>query len=216
MPMSVVDSIPDLAKVLALVVLAALPAVSAGQLAGPGLPISLDADSSEFDRKNNVMVFSKVSIRQGELTIRANQARSSELDFGNAEWVFSGDVVITGARERLEAQTATLRFINHDLRNARIVGQPAAFEQRRTDLPEPVRGSARVMEYDLASQLIRMSGSAWLKEGKNEILGETIAYNIAEQRVLATSDEAGGQRVQITITPDEDQEIKLPGEKPDK
>ncbi|NNF50941.1 MAG: lipopolysaccharide transport periplasmic protein LptA [Gammaproteobacteria bacterium] len=202
------SSVPD--KLRLLLLAAALPALSWAQLAGPGLPISLDADSSEFDRKNNVMIFNQISIRQGDLTISANQARSSNLDFGNAEWVFSGNVLIEGLDTRLRASTATLRFVNHDLRSARIAGKPAAFEQERAEFDEPVRGSASVMEYDLAAKLIKMSGSAWLQEGNNEILGEVIAYNIAEQRVIATSDEAGSQRVQITITPDENTRIEIP------
>lgn len=206
--------LPEARRLVLLITM--LPALAWAQLAGPGLPISLDADSSEFDRKNNVMIFNQISIRQGDLTISANQARSSDLDFGNAEWVFSGNVVIKGLDTRLNAQTATLRFVNHDLRSARIAGQPADFEQNRKDLDEPVRGRANIMEYDLAGQLIKMSGSAWLQEGNNEILGETIAYNIAEQRVMATSDKSGNQRVQITITPDEDTEIKLPRPSNDK
>lgn len=214
--MSVAHSNPDPRRLVLLAVLTFLPAVATAQLTGSGLPISLDADSSEFDRKNNVMIFSGVSIRQGDLTIRADRARSTELDFNNAEWVFTGRVTITGKDARLDASAATLRFVNHDLKNARVEGRPAAFEQARQDLPEPVRGRAEVMEYDLAGQLIKMSGSAWLKEGKNEILGEMIAYNISEQRVLATSDESGSQRVQITITPDKDQEIKLPEKPPQK
>ncbi len=193
-----------------------LPATGFGQLAGTGLPISLDADSSEFDRKNNVMVFSGVSISQGSLTIRADQARSTELDFRNAEWVFTGHVIISDADARLESNTATLRFVDHDLRNARIDGRPASFEQSRADLPEPVRGRANVMEYDLEGQMIKMSGNAWLKEGKSEILGEMIAYNIDEQRVLATSNDSGSQRVKITITPDEDQRLTLPEKLPEK
>ena len=205
---------PD--KLRLLLLAAILPALGWAQLAGPGLPISLDADSSEFDRKNNVMVFNQISIRQGDLTISANQARSSDLDFGNAEWVFSGNVVIQGMDTRLRASTATLRFVNHDLRSARIAGKPAAFEQERPEFDEPVRGRANIMEYDLAGQLIKLSGSAWLQEGNNEILGEVIAYNIAEQRVIATSDEAGSQRVQITITPDENAEIEIPQPPTDK
>lgn len=212
-----VASIPEFLRNASLTLVAvSLPAFAFAQLAGPGLPISLDADSSEFDRRNNVMVFRMITIRQGDLTISANQARSSELDFGNAEWTFTGNVLITSLDARLQAQTATLRFLDHDLRSARIVGKPAQFEQQRSDLENPVEGRAAVMEYDLGSQLIKLSGSAWLKEGNNEILGETIAYNISEQRVLATSDEAGSQRVQITITPDEDQELKLPEAPPDK
>lgn len=208
------SSVPEIVKSFMLALL--LPAVVWAQLPGAGQPISLDADSSEFDRKNNVMIFNRISIRQGDLTISANQARSSDLDFGNAEWVFSGDVVITGPDTQLNAKTATLRFVNHDLKSARIAGQPANFEQKRAGSAEPVQGRASLMEYDLASELIKMSGSAWLREGKNEILGEVIAYNIAEQRVLASSDEAGSQRVQITITPDEDTSLKLPQPPADK
>lgn len=207
--MSVAFSNLNLQKLAILALLVFLPVTANPQLPGSGLPISLDADSSEFDRRNNVMLFHGVSIRQGELSIRADHARSSQLDFGNAEWIFTGRVVITGSNARLQADSATLRFVNHDLKNARIEGRPAAFEQQRAEQQEPVNGRADIMEYDLPGQLVRMSGNAWLKEGNNEILGETIAYNIAEQRVLATSDEDSGQRVQITITPEEDQQRKL-------
>lgn len=208
--MSVAHLPLDMQRLTLYLLLACSPVAGHAQLVGDGLPISLDADSSEFDRKNNVMVFRGVSIRQGALTIRARLARSTELDFKNAEWVFSGQVVITGTDARLEADSATLRFVNHDLKNARIVGQPAAFEQKRNGETEPVRGRSSVMEYDLVGQLIKMSGSAWLQEGKNEILGEMIAYNISEQRVIATSDESGSRRVQITITPDKKPALELP------
>ena len=165
------------------------------------LPISLNADYSDFDRKANRLVFEGVEIRQGELGIAADRADSSALDFNDSTWVFRGRVRISSATASIEADDAELSFVDHRLDNALITGNPAVFEHTRTQDGETLRGRARRLEYDLDKGILRLSENAWLSEGANEISGATLVYHIADQRIVADSDDAGRERVEITISP---------------
>ena len=48
------------------------------------LTVQLDADSTKADGPNGVIEFSGITIRQGDLSVRADAARSSGLDFENS------------------------------------------------------------------------------------------------------------------------------------
>jgi lipopolysaccharide transport protein LptA len=182
---------------------AALPAPDAhAQLPAAG-PIELEADSSEIDRKNNRLVFHKVHIKQGELSVRADEAQGTSLEFAEAEWVFSGNVQIESAGTDLQAERATLRFVNHRVHGATLEGTPVSFEQARPDAAAPTRGHATRIEYDFEAQVLKLDGDAWLSEGQNEITGDSITYEIGAQRVVAGADQHG-ERVRITIVPPAD------------
>jgi len=178
----------------------------------PG-PIELEADSSEIDRKNNHLVFHNVEIRQGDMAIRADEAQGTNLEFADAEWVFTGDVRIESAGAKIGAQRATLNFASHRVRRAVLEGAPVAFEQARPGAPAPTQGHATRVEYDFDKQVLRLSGDAWLSEGQNEITGDSITYEIGAQRVIAGADEHG-ERVRITIVPPPETPPPAPGPKP--
>jgi hypothetical protein len=38
-------------------------------------------------------------------------------------------------------------------------------------------------------------------DGKNEILGSTLLYELESEKLVASSDDSGDSRVQITVTP---------------
>ena len=54
-----------------------------------------DAAYSEMDLKSNNVIFHKARISQGSMSIAADQAQGSGLDFDNSHWVFRGNVKIT-------------------------------------------------------------------------------------------------------------------------
>ena len=182
----------------ALAVALAAP-VARAQPPPPG-PIELEADSSEIDRRNNHLVFHEVLIRQGDMSISADEAQGTNLEFADAEWVFTGDVRIERAGAKLDAQRATLNFASHRVRRATLEGAPVTFEQTRPGATEPAKGHASRVEYDFDTQILRLSGDAWLAEGQNEITGDNITYEIGAQRVIAGADD-DGDRVRITIVP---------------
>src|SRR5512135_48452 len=74
----------------------AQPGPAAGLPAGNSKqPINLEAASSDFDYKNNSLLFRRVRITQGGLEVTAQEARATGLEFENSEWSLQGDVKIT-------------------------------------------------------------------------------------------------------------------------
>lgn len=180
-----------------LMALMTLPAMAQINL-DPTVPISLDADSSDFDRRRNVVVFTGLRISQGPLQISADRAQASQIDFENSQWNFAGNVRIELENSELRASEATLTFLGFRLTRAVATGSPAEFEDSGTASGRVVRGRAGQLEYDLTNGIIRLSQGAWLAEGGNEITGATLLYNIPDERILA---EGEGDRVRITIVP---------------
>lgn len=175
--------------------------VAAAQLPARDAPISLDAASSDFDYRNNVLVFRKVRITQGDISVAADEATATGLNFENSQWNFRGQVHIEMSNGTLDSDTATVRFANNQIANARIVGRPASFEQRQLANGQLAEGRAGSIEYDIAKGTVRLSDQAWLSDGKSEIRGQTLVYNILEERVLANPGEQDDGGVSITINP---------------
>lgn len=185
-----------------------LPALAAALVLAPApspaaerrdLPITVEADSSDFDYRNSVLVFRNVRITQGDARVEAALATATGLEFENSRWQFEGRVRITVADGRLESDSATVRFVNNEIDGAEVAGSPARFRQERQG--QVAEGRAARIDYDLGSQQVRLSGGAWLSDGRNEISGTRLVYGLREQRVLAEASEQGGEPVRITIQP---------------
>jgi lipopolysaccharide export system protein LptA len=170
-------------------------------------PIQLEARSTDFDYKANTLVFHGVRIAQGGLAIEAADATATGLDFKESRWLFKGDVRITMPDGSLAADEARITFAANLISTAQITGSPARFEQKRDK--GIARGHARRIDYQPVAGTVRLSEDAWLSDGDNEISGQTLIYNMRDQRVLANPDEQGSQPVRITINP------KKPDPKPD-
>ncbi len=162
-------------------------------------PIQLEASSSDFDYKNCRLLFHDVRIAQGELAIEADQATASGLDFKDSQWLFSGHVRITVPDGSLQSDEARISFTANLINNADITGSPARFEQKRDKAIS--RGRAARIQYQPAAGTLRLMDDAWLSDGSNEISGNTLVYNVREQRVLANPGEQGSGRITITINP---------------
>ncbi len=165
------------------------------------LPIDLDAESSEFDRKKNKLYFHGVTIKQGLLSIKADQATATRLDFENMRWEFSGNVVMKNAGTTARCDSADILFRDHQVRSAVMEGQPVMFEQFRIDEDRQTEGRADLMEYDVDAAIIRMSGDAWLSDGANEVSGNRISYDLEREFIIANADD--GEPVRMKIIPPE-------------
>lgn len=169
------------------------------------LPINLDATSSEFDRRNNRLVFRGMHITQGALSIRADVAEATRLDFENSRWHFTGNVVIENAGTTVWCDDAELAFLGHQLRTAVMSGAPARFEQPRTG-GKRIEGRAGAIDYDVMAKTVRMTNKAWLSDGANEYSGERIAYDLGREFVTADAD--GGGKVVLKINPPAKDNVK--------
>jgi lipopolysaccharide export system protein LptA len=161
------------------------------------LPINLDADSSEFDRKNNVLFFHGLRITQGVFSIEADEATAAKLDFENSRWTFIGNVVIESEDAKAYSDRAEVLFQEHHITNAIMQGIPVRFAQASSETGKTTEGHANKMEYDLASGVIRLSEDAWLSDGANEVSGSRISYDLIREYIIADSDENGQVRMKI-------------------
>lgn len=186
----------------------ALALLTGGPAAAQQQEITLDAASSDFDRRNERLVFQEVRIQQGDISISADHAESRDLDFSRGSWTFTGDVKISGGPSGdIESDRATVSFANHRLSHATAVGAPARFAR---DMPGPdgrrVTGTSRTIDYDLARGELVLAGDARLQDGLREVSGGRLVYRIAEDRLIASADGDGSERVRIVITPPEEEE----------
>ena len=173
------------------------------QINDPRLPISLRADSTDYDGKRQMLVFEGLRLSQGTLGIQADHGRASKLDFEDSVWRFEGNVVIDVEGGQILCDTADLRFENHELAFATITGSPATYELRRPGSDETTYAEAGRLDYDLGAGTVRFSEQAMITEGGNRIASNLLIYNIAEQRINAQSAPDGQDKVKITYTPKE-------------
>jgi lipopolysaccharide transport protein LptA len=179
--------------------LSTAPAIAAAQVEQQ--TITLDAQSSELDAKNNNLLFRKVRIAQGTMAVAADQAQATGLDFDNSHWVFRGNVKITMDQGQLASDEAEITFAKKLLSKALVNGKPAVFEQHIAKTGKLAKGHADTIDYDVAKGIVHLSKNAWLSDGDREILGESLKYNVLAQTIVAEASEQGSQRVHIIITP---------------
>jgi len=167
------------------------------------LPISLDADSTDYDGKSSMLMFRGLRLSQGSLGIQADEGRASKLDFDDSVWHFAGNVIIDVENGHIESEIADLTFAGNELKLATITGAPATFEMQRPDTDEITYAEAGRLEYDLVAGVVTFSEQATITEGGNQISSNYLVYNIKEQRINAQSGGDGDPKVRITYTPAE-------------
>lgn len=175
-------------------------------------PINLEAASSDFDYRNNTLLFRRIRISQGGMQVEAQQASATGLNFENSQWKLEGDVRITVPDGKLASDEATVTFSNNEIVRAVVRGSPASFEQRIKESRQLAQGRSQTIEYDVRKATVRLTGDAWLSDGQNEIRGRTLVYDIGRQRVAANPDETDPGGVRITIRPRE--QAPAPAEPP--
>lgn len=169
------------------------------------MPVTIDAESTNYDGRTSMLEFTGLRLTQGDISIEAKTARASRMDFDDSVWDFRGDVVFDLAEGRITCESASLEFRDFTLMRARIEGAPATFRFSRAGSDETTYGEAKRLDYDVPGGLVEFSGDAMINEGGNRISSESLVYNIAEQRINAVSGGDGEGRVKVTYTPPENQ-----------
>ena len=199
------DNSTDRLRVLAAAIL--LIALNAAVAQDDPQPISLDAESSLFDRQTDRVEFRRLTISQGDMSISADEAIATGLDFEEGEWRFSGNVTFTVESARIDADSALMTFVDNELQIAELVGNPATLEDLGDPDADPVRGGASRLVYDNAAQVMRMLDGAWFASGQNEFRGCDLIYDLEKEQLTSGSSDCG-EPVVITIVPrnEEDEE----------
>jgi len=159
-------------------------------------PIDFKSEGGyEVDFRTGKTIMHNVSVSQGDVSITADRAEATGLDFKDSRWVFSGDVHIKAEqRGSMHSDRAEVEFHDNRIARATIKGAPAEFEQKRTASNQMARGRAGEIMYEVGAGTVRFAKDAWLTNGENEISGPILIYDIRQEKVQ-------GERVRITIVP---------------
>lgn len=187
----------------ALLVLALLPLVTAAQSTDLDmrLPWDIDAESTSFDGKTSMIVFTGLRLSQGRISIEADEGRAKNAEGDDGFWQFTGNVKIDIENGRIECESAQLKFLQFELREALVTGSPATFELKRPGSAEVTYAEAGKLAYDVNAGVIEFSERAMINEGGNQISSNYLVYDIAEQRINADSSGSEDDRVRIIYTP---------------
>jgi lipopolysaccharide export system protein LptA len=188
-------------------------------LLSPTEPIHLHASHNEIDSQNNRMLYRDITITQGGLSISADEANATGLDFKAGEWIFKGSVHIVMPTGKLDADTATISFADSQISRAKATGSPATFESQRPGSDEIAHGRAATIDYDVSGGTVRLLNNAWLSNGGNEISGNTLVYEVNSQKVIGNPGKRDKGGIDIIIRPNANgtgskTEIQRPGATP--
>jgi lipopolysaccharide transport protein LptA len=165
--------------------------------------LPIDIASSKVDYKGDSVIFQDVVITQGDTKVQADRAHATGLDnFDNSHWTFEGNVRINGEQHgSLKSDVAIVEFKNKNIWRATATGNPAEFEQKRTDTDEIAKGHAHEIVYNVSDGTVRLSNDAWVWDGHNSLSAPELVYNIREQHVQAAAEPGSGNQVHLTIDP---------------
>ena len=193
--------LPRAGRIAAGMLLLVVAAAGTAAVRNSELPINVEAASTDFDYKNNSLVFKRVRITQGDMQVDAAEARATGLNFDNSEWQLTGNVRISVPEGNLASSAATVTFRDNQILRAVIVGKPASFQQKLRQSQQLARGRASKITYDVKASTVQLNGDAWLTDGQNQIEGATLIYDIGQQRVAANPNATTPGGVKITINP---------------
>ena len=161
------------------------------------LPLDMSSKELTFDAKTNLFHAIEPRIKQGGMSIEADEASATNADFKeHSEWRFTGHVRINVDSALLQADHAVFTFEAKQLTHAELQGNPASVTDHNTAHQEPIRGGADKLDYDYEAHTLRLSGQAWINKGRTEIQGCDLIYDFNDERVTSGSSDCG---VRISI-----------------
>jgi lipopolysaccharide export system protein LptA len=138
------------------------------------------------------------SDRQEPLEVNAN---STDGTLGDGVTTLRGNVDIRQGTLHITADEAEVSKINGRVNSVTFRGQPAFLEQEIEE-QGMVRARSNVIDYQVASGLVTLTGNAEVKHPQYEISGELLTYDLNVQHFQGSSDGNGNGRIHIRLDPE--------------
>ena len=168
------------------------------------LPITIDAESTDYSGEESILTFNKLNLSQGNISITADSGQANKLDFENSVWQFNGNVKIILSDGEINAESTYLEFKGHQIKIATIRGvseDQARLTLQRQDKLSVTTATADRIDYDFDAGMIDFSGRVSIVEDGNQISSSYLVYNIKKQTIQAQSKSQNDPKVKITFTP---------------
>lgn len=176
-----------------------LPALGAGiseetvHIDGEGLNIDLNAGTKSL---------ANLKLRQGTTLIEARQANGSDLANGhrNGTWNLTGGVHIEFDGALLDAESATVKFMENRLKTIAVQGAPANFSHTLRNSGQRIQGRSVRINYDTGTSEVQFNGGTAFQDGTYKFNTEAeLTYNIKNGIVRTPQ----GSRSEGTYQPQE-------------
>jgi lipopolysaccharide export system protein LptA len=137
------------------------------------------------------------SDRQESLQVSAN---STDGTLGDGITTLRGNVDIRQGTLRITADEAEVKKVDGRVSSVTFRGQPAFLEQ---EIEEQglVQATANIIDYQVASGIVTLTGNADVKHPQYQISGELLTYDLNVQHFQGSSDENGNGRIHILLDP---------------
>lgn len=138
------------------------------------------------------------SDRQESLEVSAN---STDGTLGDGVTTLRGSVDIRQGTLRITADEAEVKKVDGRVSSVTFRGQPAFLEQ---EIEEQglVQAMANIIEYQVASGLVTLTGNADVRHPQYQISGELLTYDLNIQHFQGSGDENGNGRIHILLDPE--------------
>jgi lipopolysaccharide export system protein LptA len=131
------------------------------------------------------------------------EALNQSLDLGKNTTTLTDQVVITRGSTKITADKVVVFRPDGDSRKTIIDawGTPATFYEMQ-DNGKPIQGHANHLHYDLAKDIVTLTGKAFVQQQDCSIKGELITYKVKEQQMQAFGNDMKN-RVMSVIVPEQ-------------
>ena len=128
-------------------------------------------------------------------------AQNTDGTLGDGITTLRGDVDIRQGTLHITADEAEINKLDGRVNSVTFRGQPAFLEQ---EIEEQglVQATANVIDYQVASGLVTLTGKADVKHPQYLINGEVLTYDLNIQHFRGSSDENGNGRIYIRLDPE--------------
>jgi len=138
------------------------------------------------------------SDRQKPLEVNAN---STDGTLGDGVTSLRGNVDIRQGTLHITADEAEVRKTDGRVSSVTFRGEPAFLEQQIEE-QGLVQARAAVIDYQVASGLVTLTGNADVKHPQYQISGELLTYDLNVQHFQGSGDENGNGRIHIRLDPE--------------
>jgi lipopolysaccharide export system protein LptA len=131
------------------------------------------------------------------------EADSVHMDDARKTAQYEGHVILTQGTMSMLADRVDVNQDAQGMTSGVATGKPVHFKQKMEGRNEFMEAEASRVEYDSKAEVVKLIGSAHLKQGDDELRGATITYDMRTERYQAqgSNDGSGTGRVHAVIRP---------------
>lgn len=141
----------------------------------------------DFNLQDDSASLEDAEISHGsDMFIKARRANRVQRPGRVNELTLSGGVHITYRGAVLDADSALIVFRDQQLQSARVQGSQATFSHQPPGSARRVQGRANVIEFDGASDRVKLSGRTSYDDGRTKCNIEELLYDLSDGRASNT------------------------------